>query len=103
MLMIATVREVRASSLLVRDRSTSQDVLVRTNNARRFSVGDRVGILFNGVMTRSISPPFASAVFSAAAAAGSHGFRLANAGRKFLYFFYTSRFFPRPVDFILPI
>lgn len=56
MLMIATVREVQASSLLVRDRSTSQDVLVRTNNARRFSVGDRVGILFNGVMTRSIPP-----------------------------------------------
>ncbi len=56
MLMIATVREVQASSLLVRDRSTSQDVLVRTNNARCFSVGDRVGILFNGVMTRSIPP-----------------------------------------------
>lgn len=37
MLMIATVREVRFNSLLVRDRATSQNVIVNTRNTRGFS------------------------------------------------------------------
>lgn len=56
MLMIAIVREVRSNSLLVRDLATGQNVIVRTNTARRFCVGDRIAIWFNGVMTRSIPP-----------------------------------------------
>ena len=56
MRMIAIVREVRANSLLVRDISIPQDVIVHTDTARRFCVGDKVSILYSGVMTRSIPP-----------------------------------------------
>lgn len=61
MIMIATVREVRFNSLLVRDRSTSQNVVVNTRNTRGFLPGDIISILYNGVMTRSI-PPQISAI-----------------------------------------
>ena len=53
MLMTATVWEVRPSGLLVRDRATGQDVFVHTGHARRYRPGDRIAIVFNGVMTNS--------------------------------------------------
>ncbi len=61
MLMIATVQEVRQRNLLVRDRTTGQEVIVNTNYARCFSVGDRISIFYNGAMTASI-PPQISAI-----------------------------------------
>ena len=54
--MIATVREVRPNNLLVRDRRTSQEVLVHTSFARRFRPGDVVHVLFSGAMTMRIPP-----------------------------------------------
>lgn len=56
MIMIATVREVRDDSLLVRDRANGQDVVVHTNCTECFCVGDIVSILFNGIMTNSLPP-----------------------------------------------
>ena len=61
MLMLATVREVRLNSLLVRDRAASQEVVVNTRNTRGFSPGDIVRIFYNGVMTQSV-PPQISAI-----------------------------------------
>ena len=55
-IMNALVLEVRPRSLLVRDRATSQEVLVLTPWARLFRPGMQVRILFNGVMTKSIPP-----------------------------------------------
>ncbi len=56
MLMIASVRQIRPNSLLVRDRATGQSVLVHTRMTRCFRVGDIVSILYNGIMTRSLPP-----------------------------------------------
>lgn len=56
MFLLATVREVNRSNLLVRSVANGQDIVVITNNARCFSVGDRVGIWYNGIMTRSMPP-----------------------------------------------
>lgn len=57
MLMIATVERVRRGSFLVRDRRTSQRVVVNTRaDTRCFFPGDVISILFNGVMTLSIPP-----------------------------------------------
>lgn len=56
MLMIATVRAIRFNSLLVRDRATSQNIVVNTRNTRGFFPGDIISILYNGVMTNSIPP-----------------------------------------------
>ena len=56
MLLTAIVREVRPSGLLVRDTSNGQDVFVRTAHARRYRPGDRIVVLFNGVMTNSLPP-----------------------------------------------
>ena len=61
MMMIATVRQVRPNSLLVRDRATSQDVVVNTRDARGFCPGDVVRIVYNGVMTQSIPPQISAA------------------------------------------
>lgn len=54
--MIATVLEVQHGSLLVRDRRTSQEVIVHVRFARNFRRGDIVSILYSGAMTRSIPP-----------------------------------------------
>ena len=62
MLLTAIVREVRPSGLLVRDTSNGQDVFVRTAHARRYRPGDRIVVLFNGVMTNSL-PPQINAIF----------------------------------------
>ena len=56
MMMIATVREVRNDSLLVRNRANGQDVVVHTDCTGCFCVGDIVSILFNGIMTNSLPP-----------------------------------------------
>lgn len=55
-IMLAIVLEVRRGSLLVRDLATGQNVVVNTNNARRFQRGDRIGIWYNGIMTNSLPP-----------------------------------------------
>lgn len=56
MTMTATVRQVRQGSLLVRDHQIRQEVVVNTRIARRFRPGDRVLIIYNGVMTKSLPP-----------------------------------------------
>lgn len=56
MIMIATVLEVRQDSLLVRDRRTSQKVIVHTPLARRFRPGNILRILYSRAMTMSIPP-----------------------------------------------
>ncbi len=61
MIMVATVREVRANSLLVIDRATGQNIVVNTNNARCYSRGDKIFIWHNGVMAQSF-PPQISAI-----------------------------------------
>ena len=54
--MCATVCRVQRCCLCVCDHCTNQEVLVHSNCACRFHVGDRVCIHYNGVMTRSIPP-----------------------------------------------
>ena len=56
MVMNATVQEVRDGSLLVIDHANRQQVVVNTRCACRFREGDRIRILFNGVMTMSLPP-----------------------------------------------
>jgi len=56
MIMNATVLEVFPNRLLVFDHATSQEVLVHTRAARRFSIGNQVRITHNGVMTLSLPP-----------------------------------------------
>lgn len=52
----ATVLQVYNDSLLVRDLSNNQEILVHFRGARRFSPGETVRITFNGQMTYSIPP-----------------------------------------------
>lgn len=54
--MCATVMQVDPQNMLVCDHSTNQEVLVHTEDACRFSQGNRVCIHFNGIMTMSIPP-----------------------------------------------
>jgi len=54
--MRATVLTVQDDRLLVFDHAASQRVIVFTPGALRFSVGNHVLILYNGIMTRSIPP-----------------------------------------------
>ncbi len=54
--MNATILQVCDCELLVCDTCNTQEVLVRTSQANCFSVGERVCIEYNGVMTRSIPP-----------------------------------------------
>jgi hypothetical protein len=56
MTMNATVLETRNGSLLVRDNSNRQTVVVHTPMWRNFRRGDRVLILHRGIMTASIPP-----------------------------------------------
>ena len=60
-IMQARVLRVQRDKLLVRDCRTGQNVQVNTNRARRFRVGQRVIIQYNGAMTMSI-PPQISAI-----------------------------------------
>ncbi len=61
MIKFATVLETNPDSLLVRD-SSGQEILVYTRNARQFTPGDFVRIIYNGAMTLSL-PPQISAIF----------------------------------------
>ena len=54
--MCATVCQVCCCSLLVCDHETCQQVLVHSDNARCFSVGDRVCIHYSGAMSMSMPP-----------------------------------------------
>ncbi len=64
MMMCATVLEVNNNSLLVRDNSTSQEVVVNKSCVCNFRVNDVVGIVYNGIMTMSIPPQIsASKIF----------------------------------------
>ena len=54
--MKACVLQVNDCDLLVRDCSTKQEVVVHSDRACRFSVGDTVCIMYNGAMTMSIPP-----------------------------------------------
>lgn len=56
MIMHATVLRVQNGNLLVRDHRNTQEVVVHTRFARHFRVGDRVRILYNGIMTMSLPP-----------------------------------------------
>ncbi len=54
--MCATVCCAECCQLLVCDHETRQEVLVHSDQACHFCVGDQVCIHYNGVMTRSIPP-----------------------------------------------
>ena len=54
--MNARVLRIRPEALLVRDRDTGQTVQVNTPLARRFRIGQRLRIVYNGAMTMSIPP-----------------------------------------------
>lgn len=56
MLMCATILRVERDRLLVRDSSTNQAVVVNTSCVCNFRVNNRVGIIYNGIMTLSIPP-----------------------------------------------
>lgn len=56
MTMHATVLRIQKGDLLVRDHRNAQEVIVHTRFARRFRVGDRVLIFYNGIMTMSLPP-----------------------------------------------
>lgn len=60
MIMCATVLEVNNDNLLVHDNVTEQEVVVNTSCACRFSVDDRVKIIYNGIMTNSLPPQISS-------------------------------------------
>jgi ribosomal protein L21E len=54
--MIATVIKANSESLLVVDTATGNEVRVNFRNARKFSPGNTVKIIFNGIMTKSMPP-----------------------------------------------
>lgn len=56
MVMCATILEVNQNDLLVRDNATSQEVVVNTSNVCNLREGNRVKIIYNGIMTRSLPP-----------------------------------------------
>ena len=62
--MCAVVLCMQNSSLLVCDCSTQQKVLVHTDQACCFSVGDYVCIHYNGAMTMSIPPQISAQCIS---------------------------------------
>ncbi len=61
MTMCAVILEISDRRLLVRDSKTDQEIAVNTRCNCNFRVGDRVIIVYNGAMTRSI-PPQISAI-----------------------------------------
>lgn len=60
MIMCATILEVNSDNLLVHDVRTKQEVIVNTPCTCRFSVDDRVRIVYNGIMTNSLPPQISS-------------------------------------------
>lgn len=69
--MTATVLRVNPQSLLVRDESNGQEVLVLFRGANTFSSGDRIRITFNGQMTPSIPPQITATAIQRLSPAGS--------------------------------
>ena len=61
MTMCAVILEISDRRLLVRDSKTDQEIAVNTRCNCNFRVGDRIIIVYNGAMTRSI-PPQISAI-----------------------------------------
>lgn len=61
MTMCAVILEISDRRLLVRDSKTDQEIAINTRCNCNFRVGDRVIIVYNGAMTRSI-PPQISAI-----------------------------------------
>lgn len=61
MTICAVILEISDRRLLVRDSKTDQEIAVNTRCNCNFRVGDRVIIVYNGAMTRSI-PPQISAI-----------------------------------------
>ncbi len=61
MTMCAVILEISDRRLLVRDSQTDQEIAVNTRCNCNFRVGDRIIIVYNGAMTRSI-PPQISAI-----------------------------------------
>lgn len=62
MLLTAIVREVRPSGLLVRDTSNGRTFSSAPRMRAGIVPGDRIVVLFNGVMTNSL-PPQINAIF----------------------------------------
>ena len=56
MQMTAIILDITATGMLVRDESNGQEVMVFYRNPRRFNVGNRVRITYNGIMTMSVPP-----------------------------------------------
>lgn len=56
MIIIATVIRTEQRSLLVRNCENNEEILVHFRNAHRFTSGDCIRIIFDGMMTRSIPP-----------------------------------------------
>ena len=54
--MKACILQANDCDLLVRDCNTKQEVVVHSDHACHFCVGDTVCIVYNGVMTLSIPP-----------------------------------------------
>ena len=54
--MCGTILEVSDDTLLIRDSRTDQEDLVQTSCTCGFQRGKRMNVLYNGAMTRSISP-----------------------------------------------
>ena len=55
--MLATVVQAWGSQVLVTDNSNGQEVLVNTNySTGNLNAGDRVRIVYDGIMTTSIPP-----------------------------------------------
>jgi hypothetical protein len=54
--MTGTVLSIEPRTLTVRNEETGEAVVVNFNNPRRFNVGDRVRITYNGIMTASEPP-----------------------------------------------
>ncbi len=61
MTICAVILEISDRRLLVRDSKTDQEIAVNIRCNCNFRVGDRVIIVYNGAMTRSI-PPQISAI-----------------------------------------
>lgn len=61
MTMCAVILEISDRRFLVRDSKTDQEIAVNTRCNCNFRVGDRIIIVYNGAMTRSI-PPQISAI-----------------------------------------
>lgn len=75
MTMRATVLKIKNCSLLVRDHSTSQEVVVHIAATCQFRVGDQVCIQYSGAMTMSIPPQISATCITRISTCGRGGNR----------------------------